>query len=132
MKDLQPRMMPQDVPLWPLYVYHSDASDTVYVQIEGAVLEVQVSDLMNPGDVSLHLGARLLSTGDGWGLTGTTLELPCRKKLSSIAQWVLIELPEGGHVVWDWEQVHELVRRRFVYLEAQDEVLPPASERPLP
>lgn len=131
MIDLRPRWMPGDTPLYPMELIHDKTWDPLFVKVPGALLEVHVADLRNSaGACALHVGAQLVSVSTGLQPT-SGLQIPCRLSVSNIAQWTLIELPEGGYVVWEWEQAEELLRLRFVHLESLDEVLPGTDERTL-
>lgn len=127
--DLRPRMMPERTPLWHLHLYTDRTYDPIYVKVGTGSLVIHVADLLDPSadEVTLQLN---MTPGVRNGRVqlyptdATTLGVTCRKKLSHLMEYVLVELPEGGCLVWEFEQARELARRRFVYLESQDEVLP--------
>lgn len=123
--DLRPRLQLDEQPLWPCDIIPTADYSTVYVQLAatGSVLVVRPEDLFDPDeDVELVIGTRVMLDSNSGDVSlqdaERTLRLDCLKDVLEQPMLVAITLPEGNRIVWEFEQVEELNRRRLAAAEA--------------
>ncbi len=114
-------MLLSSQPLWPLEYVRDATWSPLYVEVDGAVLEVDPHQLANPDvhEVDLHIGAKaaidpfteLVDLVD-LPVSERALRVSCPKRLLLEAMLVEVVLPEGGRIVWQLEQVELLQEER--------------------